>query len=140
MKSVCLVIGAGAGIGGTVGRRFAREGYHACLCRRSDLDGLNSLVDAIKGDGTIRVSVPGTIREAFEAHRELLAELEGGGAVFDGGFDQAASCKSSIDYFRNPDVLGQYRANLRWRLREAGFGVLALLGAAVVASVVLLRH
>ena len=33
---VCLVIGAGAGIGGNVARRFAREGYHAVLCRRSD--------------------------------------------------------------------------------------------------------
>jgi NAD(P)-dependent dehydrogenase (short-subunit alcohol dehydrogenase family) len=51
MKPVCLVIGAGAGIGGTVGRRFAKEGYHAVLCRRSDLDGLNKLVDEIKGDG-----------------------------------------------------------------------------------------
>ena len=39
MKPVCLVLGAGAGIGGTVGKRFAREGYHAVLCRRSDEDG-----------------------------------------------------------------------------------------------------
>jgi len=46
-----LVIGAGAGIGGTVARRFAQEGYHACLRRRSDPEGLNRLVDAIKGDG-----------------------------------------------------------------------------------------
>lgn len=51
MKPVCLVIGAGAGIGGTVGRRFAQEGYHAVLCRRSDLDGLNKLVGAIKSEG-----------------------------------------------------------------------------------------
>ncbi len=51
MQPVCLVIGAGAGIGGTVGRRFAREGYHAVLCRRTDLEGLNRLVDEIKGDG-----------------------------------------------------------------------------------------
>ena len=51
MKPVCLVIGAGAGIGGNVARRFAQEGYHACLCRRSDLDGLNTLVDAIHDDG-----------------------------------------------------------------------------------------
>ena len=51
MKPVCLVIGAGAGIGGTVGKRFAREGYHAVLCRRSDEDGLNRLVEAIRGEG-----------------------------------------------------------------------------------------
>ena len=51
MKPVCLVIGAGAGIGGTVGKRFAREGYHAVLCRRTDADGLNRLVDTIKSDG-----------------------------------------------------------------------------------------
>ncbi|MDX2166035.1 MAG: SDR family NAD(P)-dependent oxidoreductase [Deltaproteobacteria bacterium] len=51
MKPVCLVIGAGAGIGGTVARRFAREGYHACLCRRSDAAGLNRMVEAIESDG-----------------------------------------------------------------------------------------
>jgi NAD(P)-dependent dehydrogenase (short-subunit alcohol dehydrogenase family) len=51
MKPVCLVIGAGAGIGGNVARRFALGGYQACLCRRSDLDGLNKLVDAIKAEG-----------------------------------------------------------------------------------------
>ena len=43
MKPVCLVIGAGAGIGGTVGKRFAQEGYHSVLCRRSDEAGLNKL-------------------------------------------------------------------------------------------------
>ncbi len=47
MKPVCLVIGAGAGIGGTVGTKFAREGYHAVLCRRSDEAGLASLVERI---------------------------------------------------------------------------------------------
>jgi NAD(P)-dependent dehydrogenase (short-subunit alcohol dehydrogenase family) len=51
VKPVCLVIGAGAGIGGTVARRFAQQGYHAVLCRRSDLEGLNRLVDAIRSEG-----------------------------------------------------------------------------------------
>ena len=51
MKPVCLVIGAGAGIGGTVARRFAREGYHACLCRRTDEAGLNKLVESIEKEG-----------------------------------------------------------------------------------------
>jgi len=51
MKPVCLVIGAGAGIGGTVATRFAQEGYHAVLCRRSDKDGLNNMVQAIQNKG-----------------------------------------------------------------------------------------
>ncbi len=50
-KPVCFVMGAGAGIGGTAGRRFAREGYHAVLCRRSDEDGLNALVSGIREGG-----------------------------------------------------------------------------------------
>ena len=44
MKPVCLIMGAGAGIGGTVGKKFASEGYHAVLCRRSDEAGLETLV------------------------------------------------------------------------------------------------
>ena len=51
MKPVCLVIGAGAGIGGNVGRRFAREGFHAALCRRTDQGGLDRLVGMIEDDG-----------------------------------------------------------------------------------------
>ena len=51
MKSVCMVIGAGAGIGGNVGKRFAREGYHSVLCRRSDQNGLDQLVKSIKDQG-----------------------------------------------------------------------------------------
>ena len=44
MEKVCLVIGAGAGIGGTVAKRFAKEGYHAYLARRTDEEGLNKLI------------------------------------------------------------------------------------------------
>ncbi|MFT7652323.1 MAG: NAD(P)-dependent dehydrogenase (short-subunit alcohol dehydrogenase family) [Candidatus Azotimanducaceae bacterium] len=51
MKPVCLVMGAGAGIGGNVGKRFASEGYHAVLCRRSDQQGLDTLVADIEADG-----------------------------------------------------------------------------------------
>lgn len=51
MKPVCLVIGAGAGIGGTVAQRFATQGYHAVLCRRSDEDGLRNMVKDIEDSG-----------------------------------------------------------------------------------------
>ena len=51
MKSVCLVIGAGAGIGGNVAKKFATEGYHSVLCRRSDEEGLNKMVEEIKTQG-----------------------------------------------------------------------------------------
>lgn len=51
MKPVCLVMGAGAGIGGNVGKRFAQDGYHAVLCRRSDEEGLERLVSEIERAG-----------------------------------------------------------------------------------------
>lgn len=75
MKPVCLVIGAGAGIGGTVARRFAKEGYHSVLCRRSDLDGLNTLVDNIKRDGG---SATGYLLNAIEegSIEERVASVE----------------------------------------------------------------
>lgn len=50
-QPVCLVIGAGAGIGGHVAKRFAREGFHACLARRSDSEGLAGLVAEITTAG-----------------------------------------------------------------------------------------
>ena len=51
MKPVCLVLGAGAGIGGNVAKKFANEGFHVCICRRSDQDGLNSLLRKIEDNG-----------------------------------------------------------------------------------------
>jgi NAD(P)-dependent dehydrogenase (short-subunit alcohol dehydrogenase family) len=64
MKPVCLVIGAGAGIGGSVGRRFAQGGYHASLCRRSDEDGLHKMVKGIEAEGG---SASGFLLNAVEA-------------------------------------------------------------------------
>ncbi|MXW93140.1 MAG: SDR family NAD(P)-dependent oxidoreductase [Rhodospirillaceae bacterium] len=72
-KPVCLVIGAGAGIGGNVGIRFARAGYHAVLCRRSDAEGLERLVETIKGEGgsasgfLLNAVKPGTIEDRVAA-------------------------------------------------------------------------
>jgi NAD(P)-dependent dehydrogenase (short-subunit alcohol dehydrogenase family) len=50
-EPVCLVLGAGAGVGGNVAKRFARGGYHAVLCRRSDEQGLHRLVGEIEEEG-----------------------------------------------------------------------------------------
>jgi NAD(P)-dependent dehydrogenase (short-subunit alcohol dehydrogenase family) len=75
MKPVCLVIGAGAGIGGNVGKRFAREGYHAVLCRRSDGDGLRTLVKSIEEEGG---SASGFLLNAIEdgSIEERVAAVE----------------------------------------------------------------
>lgn len=74
-KPVCLVIGAGAGIGGHVGKRFAHEGYHAVLCRRSDEKGLAQLVASIEGEGG---SASGFILNAVEDNsiEERVAAIE----------------------------------------------------------------
>ena len=45
-----LVVGAGDATGGAVARRFAREGYAACVTRRS-ADKLAPLVERIRADG-----------------------------------------------------------------------------------------
>ena len=49
-KKVVLVIGAGDATGGAIAKRFAREGYIACVTRRS-ADKLKPLVDEIIADG-----------------------------------------------------------------------------------------
>lgn len=75
MKPVCLVIGAGAGIGGSVAKRFAAGGYHAVLCRRSDQDGLDRLTADIEESGG---SATGLLLNAVEdgAIEELVAGVE----------------------------------------------------------------
>ena len=75
MQPVCLVIGAGAGIGGTVAKRFAREGYHAVLCRRTDQEGLDRLVADIESEGGVAT---GFLLNAVEPDsiEERVADVE----------------------------------------------------------------
>lgn len=49
-RKAILVIGAGDATGGAVARRFAREGFIACVTRR-DADKLRPLVQQIEADG-----------------------------------------------------------------------------------------
>ena len=75
MKPVCLVLGAGAGIGGTVAKKFAKEGFHSCLCRRSDQKGLDQLVSEIEQEGG---SATGYLINAIEENvlEELILKIE----------------------------------------------------------------
>lgn len=74
-KPVFLVLGAGAGIGGNVAKKFAKEGYHAVLARRSDEDGLNKLVGDIKAAGG---AATGRLVNAIDdgAIEDLIADVE----------------------------------------------------------------
>ena len=82
MQPVCLVIGAGAGIGSNVAGRFAREGYHAVLCRRSDEEGLKRSVARIAEDGgaasgfLLNAVAPGTIEERIAAVEADIGPIE----------------------------------------------------------------
>lgn len=49
-KKAVLVVGAGDATGGAIARRFAREGYIACVTRRS-ADKLEPLLTQIRADG-----------------------------------------------------------------------------------------
>lgn len=74
-QAVCLVIGAGAGIGGHVAKRFAEAGFHACLARRSDKPGLMRLVNDITTAGG---TASGFMLNAVEDHsiEALVADIE----------------------------------------------------------------
>ncbi len=82
MKPVCLVMGAGAGIGGAVGTRFANEGYHAVLFRRSNEDGLNKMVEGIESGGgsasgfLLNAVEPDVIEERVAAVEEEIGPIE----------------------------------------------------------------
>lgn len=66
---VCLVIGAGAGIGVNVARRFAKAGFVVALCRRSGEEGLQRAVREIEAEGgrahgfLLDASKPGAIED-----------------------------------------------------------------------------
>ena len=82
MKPVCLVIGAGAGIGGHVGLRFARAGYHSVLCRRTDSEGLAQWVETIESEGgsasgfLMNAVEPGSIEERVAAVEAEIGPIE----------------------------------------------------------------
>ena len=82
MKPLIFVAGAGAGIGGHVAKRFAREGYHAVLCRRSNGTGLDALVAEIETEGgsaegyLLNAVEPDTIEDRIAAVEADVGPIE----------------------------------------------------------------
>ena len=73
-KKVVLVIGAGDATGGAIARRFAREGYVACVTRRS-ADKLQPLVEQIRAEGGEAHGFASDARKE-EAVIELMETIE----------------------------------------------------------------
>jgi len=73
-KKVALVIGAGDATGGAIARRFAREGYVACVTRRS-LDKLQPLLDQIRAEGGEAHGFASDARQE-EQVAELVEQIE----------------------------------------------------------------
>lgn len=73
-KKAILVVGAGDATGGAIARRFAREGYIACVTRRS-VDKLAPLVEQIRAEGG-EAHAFGTDARKEDETVELIARIE----------------------------------------------------------------
>jgi NAD(P)-dependent dehydrogenase (short-subunit alcohol dehydrogenase family) len=73
-RPVALVIGAGDATGGAIARRFAREGYTACVTRRQ-ADKLAPLVERIQSEGGQAHGFGSDARDEA-AVIELVAQIE----------------------------------------------------------------
>ncbi len=69
-----LVVGAGDATGGAIARRFAREGYTACVTRRT-ADALQPLVERIRAEGGQAVGYGSDARDEA-AVTALVAQIE----------------------------------------------------------------
>ncbi len=74
MNKVALVIGAGDATGGAIARRFAREGFSACVTRRSQ-DKLQPLLDQIRTDGGLAHGFASDARKEEEV-QALVEQIE----------------------------------------------------------------
>jgi NAD(P)-dependent dehydrogenase (short-subunit alcohol dehydrogenase family) len=80
-KKVCLIIGAGAGIGGAITKKFASEGYHVCFARRSDQNALVNMEKDLKSRGysasgyILDVTKKDTIEELVENIEQKIGAI-----------------------------------------------------------------
>ncbi|WP_158901936.1 SDR family oxidoreductase [Burkholderia sp. L27(2015)] len=73
-QKVALIIGAGDALGSAIARRFAREGYIACVVRR-DVEKLAPLVAAIEAEGGKAIAYGADARKE-EQVKALYATIE----------------------------------------------------------------
>ena len=75
-KGVCLVIGAGDGVGGAIAQAFALDGYATVITRRArNLDQLEARAEAIRALGGV-VYAKGVDARSEEETIALFAEIE----------------------------------------------------------------
>jgi NAD(P)-dependent dehydrogenase (short-subunit alcohol dehydrogenase family) len=94
-NKVALIIGAGDATGGAIARRFAREGYTACVTRRS-LDKLQPLLEQIRAEGGVAHGFASDARKEEEVVA-LVEQIESTlGAIAVLVFNIGANAPSSI--------------------------------------------
>ena len=99
-----LVVGAGSGTGGEIAKRFAREGFVACVARRS-ADKLADLVAEIEGEGgrarafSVDASEEGSVVAAFDTIEAEVGPVAV--AVYNaGGFARASITETTVATYR----------------------------------------
>ncbi|MES2896626.1 MAG: SDR family NAD(P)-dependent oxidoreductase [Pseudomonadota bacterium] len=76
MAGVCLVVGAGDGVGGAIARAFAAEGFEVCITRRArNLDQLEALAQSMRDAGG-RARAFGVDARSEDEMVALFAQIE----------------------------------------------------------------
>ena len=113
-KKAILIIGAGDATGGAIARRFAREGYIACVTRRT-ADKLEPLVKQIKADG-------GQAHVMYSAMWEQARNMDDpdeiAAVLREAGLDGPALLARAQD----PEVKARLAANTQSAFERGAFG------------------
>lgn len=76
MAGVCLVVGAGDGVGGAIAKAFAAEGFEVCITRRArNLDQLEALAQTLRDAGG-KARAFGVDARSEDEMVALFAEIE----------------------------------------------------------------
>ena len=82
MKKTCLIVGAGAGIGGNCAKVFSKKGYHSFLTRRTDQKGLDNLINSIRESGgssegkLLNIAADNVVEDLIEHIESKIGNIE----------------------------------------------------------------